>query len=45
MLMANECLIVAVTLGHFHRWQRRVEPGDRDKPDWMQVLTESVGDF
>ena len=44
-LMAHECLTVAVTLGHFHRWQRRVEPAGRDKPDWMKVPTISVGDF
>ena len=45
MLMAHECLMVAATLGHFHHWQRWVELGDRDKPDWVQVLTVSAGDF
>ena len=45
MLMAHECLTVAVTLGHFHHWQRRVEPAGRDKPDWIKVPTVSVGDF
>ena len=44
-LMAHECLTVAVTLGHFHCWQRRVELAGRDKPDWMKVLTISAGDF
>ena len=44
-LMAHECLTVAATLGHFHRWQRQVEPAGRDKPDWMKVPTISVGDF
>ena len=44
-LMAHECLTVAATLGHFHHWQRWVEPAGRDKPDWMKVLTISVGDF
>ena len=44
-LMAHECLMVAVTLGCFHRWQRWVEPEDRDKPDWEKVPTISVGDF
>ena len=44
-LMAHECLTVAATLGHFHRWQRQVEPAGRDKPDWMKVLTISAGDF
>ena len=45
MLMANECLTVAATLGHFHCWQRRVEPEAMDKPDWMKVPTVSAGDF
>ena len=44
-LMAHECLMVAVTLGRFHRWQRWVELEDRDKPDWEKVPTISVGDF
>ena len=44
-LMAHECLTVAVTLGHFHHWQRWVEPEDWDKPDWMKVPTVSAGDF
>ena len=44
-LMVHECLSVAATLGWFHRWQRWVEPGDWDKPDWMQVLVVSAGDF
>ena len=45
MLMAHECLMVAATFGRFHHWQRRVEPADRDKPNWMKVPTISVGDF
>ena len=45
MLMAHECLMVAATLGRFHRWQRWVEPEGRDKHDWMKVPTVSVGDF
>ena len=36
-LMVHECLTVASALGHFHRWQRRVEPGDRDKQEWAKV--------
>ena len=44
-LMAHECLMVVVTLGHFHRWQRQVELAGRDKPDWMKVPTISAGDF
>ena len=44
-LMAHECLMVVATLGRFHRWQRRVEPEGRDKPDWMKVPTVSAGDF
>ena len=44
-LMAHECLMVAATLGHFHHWQRWVEPEDRDKPDWEKVPTVSAGDF
>ena len=45
MLMAHECLMVAVTLGRFHCWQRWVEPAGRDKPNWMKVPTISAGDF
>ena len=44
-LMANECLTVAATLGHFHHWQRWVEPEAWDKPDWMKVPTVSARDF
>ena len=44
-LMAHECLTVAVTLGRFHHWQRRVELAGRDKPNWMKVPTISVRDF
>ena len=44
-LMVHECLMVAATLGHFHRWQRWVELEDRDKPDWIKVPTVSVGDI
>ena len=44
-LMAHKCLMVAAMLGCFHRWQCRVELEDRDKPDWMQVLLVSEGDF
>ena len=45
MLMAHECLMVAATLGRFHRWQRWVESEGRDKPYWIKVPTVSVGDF
>ena len=45
MLIAHECLMVVVTLGHFHHWQRWVEPAGRDKPEWMKVPTVSAGDF
>ena len=44
-LMAHECLTVVATYGHFHHWQRRVEPAGRDKPDQMKVPTISAGDF
>ena len=44
-LMEHECLTVAATLGHFHCWQRWVEPEDRDKLNWEKVPTVSVGDF
>ena len=45
MLMPHERLMVAVTLGHFHHWQRRVELEDWDKPNWVKVPTVSAGDF
>ena len=32
-------------LGRFHRWQRRMDPADRDKPDWTKVPSVSAGDF
>ena len=44
-LMMHECLTVASALGHFHRWQRRVEPGDRDKLEWVKVPVVNKGDF
>ena len=44
-LMVHECLTVASALGHFHRWQRQVEPGDRDKPEWNKVPAVARGDF
>ena len=44
-LMVHECLTVASALGHFHWWQRRVEPGDRDKPEWTKVPVVNKGDF
>ena len=43
--MVHKCLSVAATLGQFHRWQRWVEPGDQDKPKWMQVPVVIAGDF
>ena len=45
ILMVHEYLTVAVALGCFHHWQRRVEPEDWDKPDWAKVLTITAGDF
>ena len=45
ILMVHECLTIASALGCFHQWQRRVEPGDRDKPDWANVPVISKGDF
>ena len=44
-LMVHECLTIASTLGCFHRWQRWVEPGDRDKPEWTKVPVVNKGDF
>ena len=44
-LMAHECLMVVAALGHFHHWQRWVEPAGKDKPNWMKVPTISAGDF
>ena len=44
-LMVHECLTIASALGCFHRWQRQVEQGDRDKPDWAKVPVISKGDF
>ena len=44
-LMVHECLTVASALGRFHRWQRRVELGDRDKPEWTKVPVVNKGDF
>ena len=44
-LMVHECLTIASALGHFHWWQRQVEPGDRDKPEWAKVLVVNKGDF
>ena len=43
--MVHECLTIAATLGRYHHWQRRVEPGDRDKPDWDKIPVVSAGDF
>ena len=44
-LMVHECLTVASALGCFYRWQRQVQPGDRDKPDWVNILVIGKGDF
>ena len=44
-LMVHECLTVASALGRFHWWQRRVDPGDHDKPDWDKVPVVTAGDF
>ena len=44
-LMVHECLTIASTLGHFHRWQRWVEAGDRDKQEWAKVPVVNRGDF
>ena len=44
-LMVHECLTVASALGCFHQWQRWVQPGDRDKVDWANVLVISKGNF
>ena len=44
-LMVHECLTIASALGCFHRWQRRVEPGDRDKLEWVKVPVVNKGDF
>ena len=44
-LMVHECLTIASTLGCFHRWQRQMEPGDRDKQEWAKVPVVNRGDF
>ena len=44
-LMVHECLTIASALGHFHRWQRQVELGDRDKEEWAKVPVVNGGDF
>ena len=44
-LMAHKCLTIASTLGHFYWWQRRIELGDRDKPDCIKVPVPSRNDF
>ena len=44
-LMVHEWLTVASTLGWFHWWQRWVDLGDRDKPDWDKVPVVPDGDF
>ena len=44
-LMVHECLVVAAALGRFHRWQRRVNPQDRDAHDWTKVPVVPKGDF
>ena len=44
-LMVHECLTIVSALGWFHWWQRRVDPGDCDKPDWDKVPVVAVGDF
>ena len=43
--MVHKCLTVASALGCFHQWQRRVEPGDRDKPEWVKVPVVNKRDF
>ena len=43
--MVHECLTIAATLGWYHHWQRQVELGDRDKPDWDKILVVSARDF
>ena len=44
-LMVYECLVVAAALGQYHRWQRRVNPQDRDTHDWMKVPVVLKDDF
>ena len=44
-LMVHECLVVAAALGWYHRWQRRVNPQDRDAHDWTKVPVVPKGDF
>ena len=44
-LMVYECLVVAASLGRYHRWQRRVSPQDRDTHNWIKVLVFLKGDF
>ena len=44
-LMVHKCLTVASALSHFYWWQRRVQPGDKDKLDWVNVPIISKGNF
>ena len=44
-LVVHECLTVAHKLGKYHRWQRRVAPGDRDKEDWSAEVKPGPKDF
>ena len=44
-LMVHECLTIASALGRFHQWQRWVELGDWDKPEWTKVPVVNKGDF
>ena len=44
-LMVHECLVVAAALGRYHRWQRRVNPQDRDAHDWTKVPVVPKDDF
>ena len=44
-LVVHECLTVAHKLGKFHRWQRRVNPEDRDNENWNTELEPSPKDF
>ena len=44
-LMVHKCLTVASTLGCFHQWQRQVELGDRDKPEWIKIPAVAKNDF
>ena len=47
ILIAQECLQVAAALGHYHRWQCRVNLQEisSENADWNKTLTTAKGNF